>query len=157
MKKRVAKHSKSGSLVMDGFDGNLAAARACLLLNTDIRFIGCDIEADCLDVFFPGFSIVFGRQSMDEYLDITDDYNVQESALGMYQRWEVQKKRRSPQWMVPRVWTQVQRYRIHIVSFLFNLHATFSLSDRGECSLAQMFRHMAASAGNFELPSVSGS
>lgn len=80
MKKLVAELSKSGSLVVDPFSVTLATAKACFLLNNHIRFIGCDIDLDCLDVALPGFLLVFGIQILDGYSDITVDYNVQDAA-----------------------------------------------------------------------------
>lgn len=80
MKELLANFYKPGAPVMHYLSGTLATTKGSLSLNKHRRFIGCDINGNCLAADLPGLLLVFGIQVLDNDSDISFDYNVQDSA-----------------------------------------------------------------------------
>ena len=143
MKDIVSKFSKPGDLVMDPFSGTCSTAKACLSLNKHRRFVGCELDENCLKQSIEGVLKVFAEQVLSDTSDIHGSPEL-ENDCNLYVRYldAKDKRERHDRWTVPGGLHPVQTFPRHILKHMSSYFMDYSLLDCCKHIPASMWKNI---------------
>ena len=126
----IRKFTQPGDLVMDLFSGTAATAKACLSLDEHRRFVGCDIDGDCVNASMDSVLDVFAAQAINPASDITLDIKGLKAArVFIAFREQSMAKTRRDKWTLAPGLYPVQTFPPHVLQYLSSYFMDYSLQD----------------------------
>lgn len=79
----VHKFLNPGPVVLDLFVGTLSTSKACVLVEKNHRFVGCDKDFRCLEKLLSGLEEEYASQLLIQACDLASDEEVLDAARNM--------------------------------------------------------------------------
>lgn len=137
MKFLINKFTKPGDLVCDPCGGTMPAAKACIELDQQRKFIGTDEDQWCVSYADEVIIATYAKQLLCSNSDITSsDPKVMQAAQVAFMEVErLRLKSRLDAWVCPTGLVPIQTFPPHIVEFLCQYYGDRSLYDRRGLSM----------------------
>lgn len=119
MKDIIRKFTFPGSVVVDSYAGAFSAANPYMLKAQHRRFLGYDLEVNCVTTSLPQLALVFPRQVLNAELDITKDETLPQAAKTFVKAMEARDQiRRVDASKTPAGFPNMQTFLFHILYYL---------------------------------------
>ena len=130
----IEKFTKEHAIVVDPFAGTYPVFKACLKLPKHRRFIGCDIDTDCLYHVEDDLIQTYARLIISSDSDLNPpNEKLKLAAQTLVSEMEQLKvNRRASAWTVPQGLVSMQTFPPYIIQMLCNYHRDMGLFIRGK-------------------------